>query len=91
MCAWIEGMVLEAISGNSFRLKIKLSDEENQFQYKKIERIRMRGIETPDLRTYEGLLARQRLNSRLQNKMVRCNVVLREPDDFLLCEIRPLK
>jgi hypothetical protein len=88
MCAWIKGMFLEAIDGNSFRLKRLLSDEENQFQYQPIERIRMHGVESPDLRTYDGILARQRLNSRFQHKVVRCVVVFREPDDFLLCEVR---
>ena len=88
MCAWVEGTVLEALDGNSFRLQIRLSDPENQFDYQKIERIRMRGAEAPELTTYEGILARQRLNSRLQNKTVRCVVVLREPDDYLLCEVR---
>ena len=91
MCTWIKGTVLEAINGNSFRLKRRFSDEKNLFEYQSVERVRMRGTDVPELKTYEGILARQRLNSRLQNKSVHCVVVLREPDDFLLCEVRTEK
>lgn len=88
MHTWIKGLFLEAIDGSSFRLKHLDSDAKNQFEFQPIERVRMYGVDTPDLKTYEGILARQRLNSRFQDKIVYCSVLVREPDDFLLCEIR---
>ncbi|MCI0513847.1 hypothetical protein L0128_11595 [candidate division KSB1 bacterium] len=81
----IEGIVLDVIQGDSFLLKLTTPIKSSLFQ--PIERIRIKDVKCPALDSYEGILARNRLNARLQHKKVRCTVHQREADYFLLCDI----
>jgi len=88
---WVQGVVLEALTGNSFLLKLNLiDDKQSNIVYHQIERIRMNGVEAPEMDSYEGILARNRLNTRLQNQKVHCDVIKREPDNYLLCTVKVL-
>lgn len=85
---WIRGFVLEAIDGNTFSLKVNFADEDqNRYQYNEIERIRITDLKAPPLQSYDGIMARHRLNARLKYKNIHCLVKYRDTENYLVCEV----
>ena len=81
----IEGVVLEAMSGNTIFVRLyKVDDVNGKLTYHQLERVRINGFleGSTDVK-----LARNRLNERLQNEKIKLEVIRRENDKFLLCDI----
>lgn len=85
---WIQGVVIKVINGNTFLLKSNLvNDEHSNRIYQQIEQIRISGISAGDPTKYEGILAKNRLRARIENRKVQCTVLSRESDNALLCTV----
>jgi hypothetical protein len=86
----IQGIVLDILKSDSFSLKLEHAADNNIHTYQPIEKIRIKGHAAPNLNSYEGMMAYNRLNTRVGNKRVQCAIYSREEDNFLLCDVRVL-
>jgi hypothetical protein len=88
---WIQGVVVKILTGNTFLLKLNfIMDEFSDRIYQKIEQIRISDMPAEDPLSYDGIMARNRLNARFLNQKVHCTVISREPDNHLLCKVKLL-
>lgn len=87
-CDAIQGIVLDVLKGDGFSLKLEYAADDNIQTYQAIEKIRIKGHPAPNLNSYEGMMAYNRLNARFGNKRVHCIIHSREEDNFLLCDVR---
>lgn len=74
----IEGVVVNVVDGDTFDLDIDRIGTQNRYQYSDIERIRVAGIDAPELGTNAGRAAHARLRSQIQGQRVRVEVHARD-------------
>ena len=88
----IEGVVLEAMSGNTIFVRLyRLDDINKDLTYHQLERVRINGYREYEKDSYADGLARRQLNERLQNEQIELEVIGRQKDNFLLCDIVKMK
>ena len=75
----IEGPVTCVIDGDTFEMQVTHVGN-NEHGYYDSERIRIANINAPELGTMQGLIARNKLEKILLDRVVRCTVQTR--DDY---------
>ena len=74
MADWIEGPVTQIIDGDTFDMRVEWVGRGNSRNYNNNERIRVAGIDAPELGSRFGETAKQRLLRRIGGKHVQCTI-----------------
>lgn len=72
------GYALRVIDGDTFELDIDSVSRGNQYNYNDVEKVRIRGIDAPELNTNAGRAAKARLQTKIQGRRVEVNVSARD-------------
>ena len=83
----IEGKVIRIIDGDTFEMRVTRVGQSNTYSYNELERIRMANVNTPELRSPGGLVAKANLRRSLLNKVVRCTVRTRDVYDRVVADV----
>lgn len=74
------GYALRVIDGDTFELDVDSVSRGNQHEYNDVEKVRIRGIDAPELDTSAGRAAKARLQNEIQGQRVEVDVFAR--DDY---------
>jgi endonuclease YncB( thermonuclease family) len=74
----IRGTVLRVIDGDTFDLDVSSTHTDNAYPYNDIERVRLRGIDAPELAARGGAAALSRLRAKLQGRLVQVDIHARD-------------
>ncbi len=74
----VRGPVSDVIDGDTFDISITHKGKKNKYEYSDTERIRIVGIDTPELNTSAGLRAKTDLEAKILGKEIRCHVHSRD-------------
>lgn len=74
----VTGYVLRVIDGDTFELDVDGVSRRNQYLYNDVERVRLYGIDAPELNTNGGPAAKARLASEIQGRRVTVTVRARD-------------
>jgi endonuclease YncB( thermonuclease family) len=83
----IWGDVTNVVDGDTFDVKVTHYQKSNRIEYNDAERIRIAGIDAPELSTAYGMTAKQRLARRIGGKHVRLTVKSRDTYRRLVCDV----
>lgn len=76
----IRGMVTSVIDGDTFDMSVTHTGKNNSITYNNAERIRIAGIDKPEINTDAGKKAKTALENKLNGKEVRITIDAR--DDY---------
>ncbi len=83
----IWGDVVRIIDGDTFEVDITHYDRRNGVSYGNRERIRIAGIDAPEIPSIPGLRARNHLENYLLGKHVRLTIRARDTFGRLVCDV----
>ena len=83
----VKGPVLDVVDGDTFDMSVTNVGNHNKFNYGGTERIRIVGINAPELNTSAGLLAKAQLKTKLNGRTIRCNIHSRDTFGRLVGEV----
>ena len=83
----VRGPVSHVVDGDTFDISVTHLGKNNKFNYGNTERIRIIGINTPELNTSAGLLAKANLEKKIKGKEIRCKVHSRDVYNRLVGDI----
>ncbi len=86
----IRGPVTNVVDGDTFDIKVTHIGKKNKEKYNREERIRISGIDAPELNTLEGKKAKSALENSLTGKEVRCKVQARDKYGRIVAEVELL-
>lgn len=86
----IHGLVMNVIDGDTFVMHVKRIGTNNKESYGEIERIRIAGIDTPELGSSAGQAAKSALERKLNGKEVKCYIQARDKYGRIVAEIEVL-
>ncbi len=78
MADTIRGKVTDVIDGDTFDMKVTHTGKNNKEKYNDNERIRISGIDEPELNTPAGVRSKEKLEKKIKNREVRCHVKSRD-------------
>lgn len=90
MADTIRGPVTNVVDGDTFDMHITHLGKNNKEKYNDDERVRIAGIDAPELNTKEGKIAKEKLEKMLNEKEVRCKVQSRDTYGRIVAEIEIL-
>jgi len=76
----IYGNVISVVDGDTFDLQLTKIDKRNQVQYNKEERIRLAGIDAPEINTEKGKEAKVDLWNKISGK--KAKVIIQARDTY---------
>ena len=74
----IQGKVTNVVDGDTFDMTVTHIGKLNEFEYNDEERIRVSGIDTPELNTAQGKRDKTKLENMILNKEVRVSIDTRD-------------
>lgn len=86
----VRGPVVAIVDGDTFDLKVTHVGKSNQFRYNDYERIRIAGIDAPELDALYGIRSKNKLQTKLLYKEVRCTIKARDTYGRILADIQLL-
>lgn len=72
------GYALRVIDGDTFELDVDSVSQGNRYNYNDVEKVRIRGIDAPELNTSAGRAAKARLQTKIQGQRVEVDVSARD-------------
>lgn len=78
MADTIRGKVIEVIDGDTFDMTVTHTGKGNKIKYQDHERIRIEGIDAPEINTDAGKKAKKALEGKLKRKEVRVTISARD-------------
>lgn len=84
----IRGPVIKIIDGDTFDMKVTHTGKDNKNKYNDEERIRIEGIDAPELGTPAGQKAKDDLERKYAGKEVRCYIQTRDDYGRLIAEVK---
>ncbi len=84
----IRGKVANVVDGDTFDMSVTHYGSDNEFKYNNIERIRVSGIDTPEINTVQGKRDKNKLESMILNREVRVYVDARDTYGRVVGHIR---
>jgi len=90
MADTIRGPVTNIVDGDTFDMKVTHTGKDNTHQYSDIERIRIAGIDKPELQAPGGQCSKDTLEQKLKGKEVRCYVQARDSFGRVVADVRVL-
>lgn len=85
------GYVLRVVDGDTFELDVDSVSRGNQYNYNDIEKVRIRGIDAPELNSNAGRAAKVRLQNELQGRRVEVDVSARDVYGRLVGDVTPAR
>lgn len=85
------GYVLRVVDGDTFELDVDSVSRGNQYNYNDIEKVRIRGIDAPELNSSAGRAAKVRLQNELQGRRVEVDVSARDVYGRLVGDVTPAR
>jgi len=86
----IRGKVTQVIDGDTFDMTVTYQSSANSRRYNTAERIRLAGVNAPELRSPGGQAAKQNLTQRLLHKQVECAIHARDTYSRLVADVKVL-
>lgn len=83
----IEGKVTEVVDGDTFRIDMTFEDEDNDYEYNTKEKIRIGGIDAPELEEPGGERSKEDLENAIDGENVRCTVYARDKYGRLVADV----
>lgn len=83
----VRGPVQDVIDGDTFDISVTHTGKNNKYTYNDTERIRIVGINAPELNTPGGLRAKADLKAKISGKEVRCRVHARDSYQRLVGDV----
>ena len=90
MADTIRGPVTNVVDGDTFDMHVTHLGKNNKEKYNDDERVRIAGIDAPELNTKAGKIAKEKLEKKLSGKEVRCKVQSRDTYGRIVAEIEIL-
>ena len=87
MADTIRGPVTNVIDGDTFDMNVTHLGKKNTIKYNDDERIRIAGIDAPEINTEEGKKAKKKLEKKISGKEVRCTVQARDTYGRIVADI----
>lgn len=81
------GFALRVIDGDTFELDVDSVSRGNQYDYNDVEKVRIRGIDAPELNTNAGQAAKARLQHEIQGQRVEVDVSARDKYGRLIGDV----
>lgn len=72
------GYVQRVVDGDTFELDVDSVSQGNQYNYNDVEKVRIRGIDAPELNSNAGRAAKARLQHEIQGQRVEVDVAARD-------------
>ena len=88
MADWIEGPVTQIMDGDTFDMRVEWVGKGNAHRYNISERIRVAGVDAPELSSPSGEAAKQRLQDSIGGRYVRCTVQARDTYGRPVCQVQ---
>lgn len=86
----IRGPVTNIVDGDTFDMKVTHTGKNNEYKYNDNERIRIAGINEPELQVPGGFRSKNLLEHKLLGKGVRCYVETRDTYGRIVAEVHVL-
>ena len=83
------GYVLRVVDGDTFELDVDSVSRGNQYNYNDVEKVRIRGIDAPELNSNAGRAAKVRLQNKIQGRRVEGDVSARDIYGRLVGDVTP--
>ncbi len=83
----IRGVVTRVIDGDTFEVDVTHYHRENEYDYNTHERIRINSIDTPELPSRPGILAKQRLENQILGHTVELWIHARDSYGRLVADV----
>ena len=90
MADTIRGPVTNVVDGDTFDMKVTHTGKGNQTKYNNEERIRIADINEPELNTPTGKRSKEKLERKLNEKVVRCHVQARDSYGRIVAKVNIL-
>ena len=90
MADTIRGPVTNVIDGDTFDMKVTHVGKKNAEEYNDNERVRIAGIDAPEIDTEEGKKAKKELEKKISGKEVRCTIQARDTYGRIVADIQVL-
>lgn len=74
----IWGEAIWVIDGDTFEMEVSHIDRESEYEYNRIERIRIEGLDAPELDEPDGLRSRKALTRRVRGEHLRIDIFARD-------------
>ena len=74
----VRGPVLDVIDGDTFDISVTHTGKNNKYTYNDTERVRIIGINAPELDTSAGVHAKNGLKTKMLGKEIRCHIHSRD-------------
>ena len=87
MADTIWGVVIDVLDGDTFDLDVSHISETNEYEYNDVERIRLSGVNAPELDEPGGQGAKRRLKSQIAGRFVRVDIKARDRYKRLIGEV----
>ena len=86
----IRGNVTKIIDGDTFDMNVTHTGKENEYDYNDDERIRIAGIDAPELNTSSGQRSKKDLENKLSNAEVRVYIKSRDNYSRIVGDVKIL-
>jgi len=86
----IRGSVTNIVDGDTFDMKVTHVGEKNEVEYNDNERIRIAGIDEPELTAPGGKRSKEHLEGLLKEKEVMCSVQTRDTYGRIVANVKVL-
>ena len=83
----VEGPVTSVVDGDTFDMRVTHIGTKNKIKYNDVERIRIAGIDAPELDTVAGKHSKEALQKKFSGKTVRCTVQARDTYHRLVADV----
>ena len=90
MADTIRGPVTNVVDGDTFDMKVTHVGKKNIEKYNDNERVRIAGVDAPEIDTEEGKKAKKKLKEKISGKEVRCTVQARDTYGRIVADIKVL-
>ena len=87
----IRGPVTNVVDGATFEMKVTHVGKDNSEKYNNKERLRISGVDAPELKTSEGQEAKKLLEDKISGKELMCTVHARETSGRIVADVTLLK
>lgn len=85
------GQVINVLDGDTFDLDVDEVGEDNDYDYSDVERIRLRGVNAPELDEPGGRAALARLRAEIAGQRVRVGIHARDRFGRLVSDVKKVR
>jgi len=83
----IQGPVMQVVDGDTFEIRVTHVGKDNRHEYGDMERIRIFGVNAPELNEPEGQEAKEQLEEKMGGTTIQCMDRSRGTHVRLICDV----